>query len=133
MGVRYPTAMVNTAPNSVPAAGTEGVIMGPTPPINLPVDGALVLLWAFFTSTPGTGVTAYQPRIRRGTTIAGTQVFPVTGGAVAVTAGNITFLSILWFDSPGILAEIQYVLTCIATGGVVGSGLQDACLAAIVL
>jgi hypothetical protein len=129
MGVRLPSSSSVTVA-TIPAAGTEGVVLT-SPALSPILDGAVVFLFWMIVITPGAAVTAINTRLRRGTTITSTQVD--TGGVVAVTAGSQIRISGCYFDSPGIVANQQYVLTAIATGGAATSAVSDGALLAMVL
>jgi hypothetical protein len=109
MGVHFPTAASSTILASLPASGAETVICT-TPPLNLILDFAQVLLFWYLVTTVGTGTTGMSYRIRRGTTTSGTQINPVDGPQPVVASQN-WFQSGCFIDTPGAVAGQQYSLT----------------------
>src|SRR5229473_2284251 len=113
MGVRFPSVATTTV-LGVSIAGGE-TVMCTTPPLNIPLDFAQVLLFWYcilLSNTTGTTVTW---RLRRGTTTAGAlinvpQTNP-TGAAVQL------MFSGCYIDTPGAVAAQQYSLTCVLAGG----------------
>ena len=130
MGVRFPSAASNTLlAANVPINGH--VIVCTTPPINLPIDAAMVLLFWYIVHTVGATAATTQYLLRRGATVASPAVNvqqPITA-----VAGNIVEASGWYFDSPGMIAEQQYSLDCIDVGSTGLGAIQDACIIAFVL
>ncbi len=88
---------------------TAETVIGTFLGISVSGPGSRVLISSTVIVTPGTGTTAIQLRVRRGTTVAGAQVgstvqFPVT--AAVLNAGDISVV-----DSPGEVAGQAYVIT----------------------
>jgi len=135
MGVRLPTAFINNSVSNLPNTA-EGVICT-TSLLTLPIDGATVFLFGYFTLVPGTTATAVTPRIRRGASISGTQIAPasgVVGGSPIVVAGNQINITLMAVDSnPGAGGNLQYVLTGQQTGGTAAGVINDGVLIALVL
>lgn len=129
MGVRLGSTSSNVIIGS-PALAAETII-ATTGPLGLAVDNAQVVLLAFIDLTIGTSGTALTLRLRRGTTLTGTQVN--VGQAMTVTAGNLVHWSTIDTDQPGIAAGLQYTLTAQVTGGAAASTVSDVSLVAMVL
>ncbi len=113
MGVRLPSVASTTILASVPATGAETVI-ATSPPINISLDFAQVLIWWYVNTGSGATTTAITARIRRGTTLAGALVN--IASAVLVTAAAGSELTGCYPDTPGAVAEQQYSLTLSGTG-----------------
>lgn len=129
MGVRFPSVQSNTIVN-VNFASSENVICT-TPPLNIPLDFATVLLFWYLTMTSGTGTTNITPLIRRGTGITGTIINGNTNDNT--TAGNTTRRSGVYFDTPGAVAGQQYSLTMTQIGASANGTILDVCLIAFAL
>lgn len=130
MGVRFPSVASTTILGSIGAAGAEIVIIT-TPPINEPIDNAQVLIfWAAWVSV-GTGISSITARLRRGTTVSGTQVN--VNGLQQGTAGQTQLYTGVYPDNPGVVAGLQYSLTMSAIGATGASTTNDACILAMVL
>jgi hypothetical protein len=90
MGVRFPSISTTTVIANLPASGVETVICT-TPPLTLPLDGAVVFLFWWWSGNVGAGTTGLSAIIRRGTTTAGALV--TTGSSVLVTAASVASLA----------------------------------------
>ena len=131
MGVRFPSVASTVVVNQLPANATETVICV-TPPINLPIDSAQVMLYWYIAANIGTGATAYVVRLRRGITTGAPQITAV-GGTQTVVAGNGAVLGGSYVDVPGVVAEQQYALTVSQTAATGTGSITDVCLIAFVL
>jgi hypothetical protein len=132
MGVRFPSVRTNVIVNANLVTVAETVI-ATTPPLNLPLDFADILLLAYFVINPvGASTTSVSWRIRRGTTTAGAQVM-VSPGSTPATAGVFFSTSMQYFDTPGAVAGQQYTLTCNQNAATANGTVVDVFLAAFVL
>lgn len=129
MGVRMASVFSNTIVAS-PALAAETVICT-TGAINLAVDNAQVILVAFVEITIGTSGTLLTLKLRRGTTTAATLIN--VGNGATVVAANIVRHSIVYADSPGVVAGLQYSLTATVANGAATSTVGDVGLLAFVL
>ncbi len=130
MGVRFPSVQSNTLVNPNVGINAETIVCT-TPPLNLPLDGALVLLFWFMVHTIGATAAQTNFRLRRGTAITGTLIN--VSQPVTAVAGNVVTASGVYFDTPGIVAGQQYSLTCIDPASTGAGAIQDACLIAFAL
>ncbi len=132
MGVKNASVFSNTIVNASIATTVETIVVT-TPPINQPLDGALVLLFATVYVNPiGAAASTILIRFRRGPLVTSPLVNVGVLGTT-VTAGGIVAPSAAYFDAPGAVAGQQYSLTVqfqLATGN---STIVDVFLAAIVL
>ena len=129
MGVRFPSVSSSTFVGPLPANATETVICT-TPPLTLPLDFAMVMLFWEWSMTSGTATTSIIMRLRRGTTVSGTLVNTNNYTISTPTAGNAYLLTGCFFDTPGAVGPIQYSLTTqqnAATGA--GTNLEVALMA----
>jgi len=130
MGVRYPSVVSTTVANALPANATETVICT-VAAINPAVDFAQILLqWMAFIQA-GTNCTGLLFKLRRGTTTGGTQLG--FNWQQTVVAGNFALCSGVYVDTPGIVANEPYSLTCTQTAATGAGSLSDVCLAAFCL
>lgn len=131
MGVRLASVFSTTFIGPLPASAVETVCLTTGPIIEAIDNAAIILLW-MASITPGTSTTSLVYRIRRGTTAAGAQV---GAGAWSFTtvAANLTTVSGFYVDSPGIVANQQYSLTCVQTADTVAGSWVDGALLAMVL
>lgn len=130
MGVRLPTAFSSAGLGNPP--GAAEAVLCTTPPINIPLDFAQILLFACFSITvAGATSASYFGRVRRGTTIAGTLV----GGnsAIAIAPGGSVFWGACYADTPGAIAGQQYSLTVTMAGASGITSIGEVSLMAIVL
>lgn len=97
----------STAATSIPT--TTETVLATLPPLSSDGQAQSVLLEGVAGFTVGTGTTTVTVRIRRGTGITGTAVASIAG--VNVTAGNVVQIPINGVDTPGEVADQQYVLT----------------------
>lgn len=132
MGVRLPSvfAVVAAAIQTTAAAETVAVI---TPPINIPLDSAAILLYWWLDALANTGATSGLFRIRRGSGLGGTvlQLAPQPDTFYIAGAGGQR--GGCYVDVPGNVAEIQYTLTFQNTGQSGNGQIRDGCLIAMVL
>jgi len=131
MGVRLASVFANAFIGPLPASAAETVCLT-TGGIGEAVDNAAVLLFWMAGITPGTSTTSLVYRIRRGTTASGTQV-GAGAWSFTVVAGNLTTVSGVYVDTPGIVAAQQYSLTVVQTADTVAGAWVDGCLLAMVL
>src|SRR2546423_5725345 len=130
MGVRFPS-VASTAILNSPIITTAETVIVTTPALNLPFDGAQVLLFIYCVITLTAGTSAFTPRLRRGTTTGGTLIN--VAQAITVTAST-TFEYSSWYpDSPGVVAEQQWSLTMTMTAAGANSTVQDVALVAMCL
>jgi hypothetical protein len=131
MGVRFPSVQTNTFVGPLPASAVETVVLT-TPPLTLPLDGAVVILLWMAMIAGGATTTDLDFRLRRGTTSAGVQVGATSWNLTAVV-GSGRALGGWYFDTPGAVAGIQYSLT-VAQVGATGAGtFNDGALLAFAL
>lgn len=130
MGVRNSSVASNTILASVPATGAETVLVT-SPPINLTLDGAQLLIFWYLRHTIGAGTTSTLVRLRRGTTTGGTLINVAVGNVV--TVGDTPVLSGVYPDTPGIVAEQQYSLSASGVGTTGAFTTQDVALVVMVL
>jgi hypothetical protein len=118
MGVRTPSVRVKfTGVINGLTAAVENIVMT-LPPLNLPFDGADVYLFFYVSVQAATGTNFTNFKIRRGATTAGALVN--TGGGFNTSAGLIAQNTVVYVDSPGNVAEQQYILTL--TPDIISSG-----------
>lgn len=130
MGVRNASVASTTMLTSNIITTAETALVT-TPPINLPIDNAGILIFASVNVTPGTATTTLAVRLRRGSGITGTQLN--AGGPYTVLVTTAYFINLTWFDSPGIVAGQQYTLT-VQQAAATGNGTAfDGSIVAMVL
>ncbi len=130
MGVRFPTVASTTIIASVPASGAETVVVT-TPPLNIPLDFAqIIILWCVEVLI-GTGTTVELQRLHRGTTTAGAQVN--VAGSYTVGGGNRWTFTGCYVDTPGAVAGQQYSLSLSGTGTTGAWTTEDVSLIAFAL
>lgn len=129
MGVRLASVFTSTIIAS-PATNAETVV-ATTGAINLAVDNAPVILVAFIEITIGTSGVLLTLRLRRGTTTGGTLIN--VGNGATVVATNVVRHSIVYVDTPGAGAGLQYSLTAQVGSGAATSTVGDVGLLAMVL
>jgi len=130
MGVRLASAFSSTMIANVPASGAETVILT-TPTIGLTLDNAAVLIVWYLNQGIGTGTTTASARLRRGTIVSGTLIN--LGPFLSVTAGANANFNGCYFDTPGIVGQVQYSLTLQGTGTTGAFSNGDGCIIAFVL
>lgn len=130
MGVRNASVSTKAIINAGVGNSAE-VIVFTTPPINLPVDNAQVMILWQVTTTLGAAQTTYAVNIRRGTTTAGTLVN--SGQSLTTVAATNVNMSGVIQDVPGIVAEQQYTLSVTANGAAAAGTVVDGSLQVIVL
>ncbi len=130
MGVRYPSVSTTTILGTLPANGAETII-ATTPPLNLPLDFAQVILLWYFLGNSGASTSALVFNLRRGTTLAGTLINVSSGSGVTAAAG-VRFGG-CYVDTPGAVAGQQYSLSELGVG-TTGAGVSnDVCMIAFAL
>lgn len=88
---------------------TAETVLATSPPLSADGQAQSVIIDAVAGFTVGTGTTSVTVRVRRGTGITGTVVNSIAG--VNVAAGNSVAIPIQAVDSPGEVADQQYVVT----------------------
>jgi hypothetical protein len=130
MGVRFPFVSSIVGQGAPPASGAETVVLL-TPPLILPFDSAAVLIQWSTVMTIGVGSTAYQVKVRRGNTAAGTLLNG--GNNESATAGNVVRFSGLWVDTNPGASLPQYVVTITGVSTTGAWAQFDAAIAAFAL
>jgi hypothetical protein len=130
MGVRFPSQASNAILNQ-PIVTTAQTICCITPPINLPLDFALVLILWYYVVTLGASTNSVTVRIHRGTTTAGAVLNTPTN--FAATASTIVSSSGCYFDTPGAVANQQYSLDIAQVGATGNATVNDVAMLAFVL
>jgi hypothetical protein len=102
-----------------------------TPRVQLHQQSPRVLVIAHAKLTTGAGTTAVVPRIRRGTSTAGTLVGDETGEAIKAAAGSTEEFSAMVVDTPGGVDSASYVLTLSQTGATGNGSCVEATIIAI--
>lgn len=130
MGVRFPSIQSNTLVNANVGINAETAVVT-TPPLNISLDFAtIIILWSM-THTVGTTATASRYFLRRGSGLGGTQIY--ASGSISGAAGNVVLASQIFFDTPGAVAGQQYTLSCIDPGSTVAGAIADANIFAFAL
>lgn len=130
MGVRFPSVASNALIGIYGATGAETIVCT-TPPLVLPLDSAQVIILWYVSFATGTGTTAVQPVIRRGTVLTAPRI---NGAAnVVVTAALDAELSGWYIDTPGVASGVQYSLSLFATGTTGAATGRDQAIMAFVL
>lgn len=126
MGVHLPSVASTTFRGPLPANANETAILT-TPPLNLPLDNAQVIILWSTNITAGTSVTSHVFKLRRGggtgDTLLGASVWTET-----IAATEVDNASGCYVDTPGIVAGQQYTLTLIQTACTVAGVFNDGCL-----
>lgn len=130
MGVRFPsgTATVLLAATLVTTAETIVVTCGPI--INL-FDSAVAIIFWTAVVTFGTAITAIIPRIRAGTTLAGTLVN--SAPSLTAIAANTAQISGSSTSTLGTSSGIQFSLTLQQVAATGNAAIAEAGISAIVL
>lgn len=131
MGVRFPSQQSATFVGPLPASAAETVILT-SPPLNISLDFATILIQWACDILAGTGTTALVFRLRRGTTTAGTLV-NAAAWTHTLAAGNTAVMSGCYFDTPGAVAGQQYSLTVVQTAATGAGTFNDGALLAFAL
>lgn len=131
MGVRFPSVQSNVLANPSVGINTETVVCA-TPPLTLPLDSAVVLLFWYVVHTVGATAASSQYRLRRGPTTGGALVNPALAPD-AVTAGTQVTRSGFYFDNPGAAAGQQYCICCLDVGSTGVGTIVDGCILAFCL
>jgi hypothetical protein len=130
MGVRNASVSSNTLVATTIVTTAETVMLT-TPPINQPIDNALILLFWEVEISLSAASTAVQFRIRRGTTTSGTLVNALSN--TTVTAATVIRFCGHYIDTPGIVAGQQWSLSAAVLSASGNSTVQDGCISALVL
>lgn len=131
MGVRFPSVASSVFVGPLPANANETVLLV-TPPLNIPLDSAGVLLAWMADVLAGTGVSTHGYRIRRGTTTAGVQV-GLASWSQTIAAVQTGLSSGVYFDAPGPVAGQQYALTLVQFGATAAGTYNDGSILAFAL
>lgn len=127
MTVRRASTLVETDTTVTTTTETEAAeVLAPVP--NRP--GLTYTVSGWVQMTVGTGGTAVTPRIRRGTSTAGTLVGE--GTALTVTAGDVVTIPITVDDVPGEVHSLSYVVTVEQTGATADGTVSQAHIETIV-
>lgn len=129
-GVRLAAAASSVVLASPPASTAETAIVT-TPTLSPPLDNAAVLIQWYWQGVWGTGTTAVNVNLRRGSGTAGTLIN--NGGGITVTAGNQFIISGCYVDTPGAVAGMQYTLTLTGQGTTGAGSSVEGCMMAFVL
>ena|SRR6267378_1564303 len=131
MGVRLPTVASTTMLAAAIVTTAETAVVT-TPPLNISLDFAQVLLWfAVYIGQCGTASTNIIAKIRRGSGIGGTQVN--VNMATLASPGNSGFISGVYVDTPGAVAGQQYTVSITMQAATTNSSIVDVCLLAAAL
>jgi hypothetical protein len=97
----------------------------------LPIDNAEVALMFTANIAIDAAATALEFFLYRGPIAAGVIIadMEITGFA----AGEELIKTIVWYDSPGVVGELEYHMTAAAAAAVGNSSIANACLVAFVL
>ena len=114
---------VHAAPAATITGSTELVAVTSNG-VNTGAPGARVMIRGYLNATAGTVGTTLTIRIRRGTSITGTLVGQAD--VFTIVASTINQLAILAVDSPGEVAQQQYVVTVQQGAGAGNGTLNDA-------
>jgi hypothetical protein len=130
MGVRFPSVATKTILNATLINNSE-ISVATTPPLNISLDFAMVMLFWFCLFSSGATTNVYDLFLRRGTGTSGTQINVLfdtacTGGAPIETSG-------FYFDTPGAVANQQYTLGINNHGGAGNGNVVDVALLAFSL
>lgn len=131
MGVRFPSVQSNVLANPSVGINTETVVCV-TPPLTLPLDSAVVLIFWYMSHTVGATAALCQYRLRRGATTGGA-LLNAGLGQDASAAGSVVTRSGFYFDNPGAAAGQQYCICCIDTASTGIGAIGDACILAFCL
>lgn len=88
---------------------------------SVPGPGSTIVVEAHCQLTVGTGTTSITPRIRRGSTTAGTLVGEANAQGVSGAAGSTEDVGLTVDDTPGEVVNQSYVLT-VQQGAATGNG-----------
>jgi hypothetical protein len=102
-----------------------------TPPLNLPFDGAQVLINWSLEFLLAASTTSVRYRIYRGATAAGVAL--TLANQLTAAAGSTILLSGCYIDTPGIVAGVQYCATLLTVGAASQGTIGDVCMIAYVL
>lgn len=131
MGVRNPSAATNTFIGPLPATAAETIVFT-TPLLNLSLDNATVLLYFCIDITAGATATAHRFIIRRGTALTSPSVMVATLQTTEVAGARNTGSGV-YFDLPGVAADLQYTLTIQQIAATGAGSFIDGSLLAMVL
>jgi hypothetical protein len=132
MGVRLASVSVNIAAAIQTTAAGE-TIGATTPPLNLFLDNAQVLIFWGLSYSWAVGATSSTIRLRRGTTIAGTLINTLAPTDSNMAVGATSSRSGVFFDTPGVVSGVQYTLTFTANAQTANGQIQDCWMVAMVL
>lgn len=131
MGVRFPSVFSTTIVNAA-VVTTAQTIICQTPPLNISLDFALVILLWWITLTVGAGATAVQYFLRRGLTLTSPAV-NVNATTSVVTAATQSENGGVYVDVPGAVAGQQYTLSVAFAAATGNSTINDVCMVAFAL
>ncbi len=130
MGVRLASAYTTTIVNAAPANGVETII-ATTPPVNLTLDNALVLMMGYILGSVGAAATSINWKLRRGNALT-SALINISGNDTQVAAA-LFGRTIIYFDSPGISADLPYSLTFTVNGGAAAAVITDVFLGVLIV
>lgn len=122
MGVRFPGSGNNTIVAATIVTTAETVV-ATSNALSPALDFELIIILWEVTLTIGTTGNLLTPKLRRGTTVAGTLVNVGTG--VTVVAPNVVKLSGVYTDTPGAVAGQQYSITLTVGAATANSTVSD--------
>lgn len=121
----------NTA--GVAVVTTTETILATSPQIKVPVQTARVLVKGFCLINPGTGATALNFALRRGTAVTGTRIDNNLTRGLAGAAGTVEEAAVQALDSVNNVESVQYVLTCKQTAATGNASVDEAVIEVEVL
>jgi len=130
MGVRLPSVATKVIANAAVVTTTELQVVV-TPPLNIALDFAQVLLFWYIALTVGAGTTAVAARLRRGVDVTGSQL--TTFANVTVAANSALYLNGSYSDIPGAVAGVQYCVCILQTGATGNAAITDVSMIALML
>ena len=99
--------------------------------MNLSLDFEQVLIFAYFNITPGASTTGVTGRIRRGNSTAAPLVS--LANTITVVAAQSYHLAMVYIDTPGAVAGVQYTLTGQTIAQTAQATLADGCIIVMAL
>lgn len=130
MGVRLPSVASKVLANAALAGNGEAPVLI-SPPLNLSIDFEQVLIFCYFNITPGASTTGVTGRIRRGVDATGTLI--TLANTITVVAANSYQLAMMYIDTPGAAAGVQYTMTGQTIAQTVQATIADGCIIVMAL
>lgn len=129
MGVRFPSVGSTTA--GTPSAPPSEWIAATSPPINQSIDGQVFLIIWSITYLGGAVGPQIAYNIRRGPLTSSTLI---TSGQVCTEVASVRYQrSGNTLDSPGIVANLQYSLSCNISNAATAVTVQDVSILVLAL